>query len=65
MMYTAKVKGQFTETQSVEAISPEDASAKFLANEAETLSRDSVEGMEVSDIAEVVDEGDALEPEDA
>ena len=60
MMYTAKVKGTFVEVQSTEAISPEDASAKFLANEAETLSRDSVEDIEVSELTEVVDEPETL-----
>lgn len=60
MMYTAKVKGTFVETQSVEAISPEDASAKFFNNEGETLTRESATDIEVSDIALVEYEPETL-----
>lgn len=63
-MYTAKVSGNFTETQSVEAESYEDAKIAFAENKGETLTRDSATDIDVSECAEVEDEnGDVVDAE--
>ena len=59
MMYTAEVKGNFVEKQSVEAASAEEAEAKFLNNEGETLERTDASDLEVSNVEEVEDEAPA------
>lgn len=56
MMYTAKVKGNFVETQTIEADSVEEATEKLIANEGETLMRESATDIEVSDVEEVEEE---------
>lgn len=51
--YIGKIKGEFEETQSVIANSPEEAHQLLEANAGETIDRTATELLEVSDIQEV------------
>lgn len=63
MMYVAKAKGSYAQTQSVEADSVEEAQTKFEAGEGEVLDNVPDGKIEVSEVALQEDASEALEGE--
>lgn len=55
MQYTGKIKGEFEETQSVEADSIEEATEKLGANLGETIDRTATGTLSVSDVEQTGD----------